>query len=517
MLPSSSFDAFYVQHAANNATGNFARSSHSPSAFSAYRGNGENGSGDYINYDPIGLQNTAGPSDLTQHYRNNNNHPSHLHSHGITNGHHHYHHHHNQSHQHFFGHNQDDGHQLDQPAAHHLRHPQHLALNPPSDPSSWSPETAAAMAAATASATASPHEEPGLNHTSPWAGSAYPAHLHHRTYSSDHISNGSAIPSSYGGVDNSALVDSATFGFGTDQSLMSPVDADELLALHQYDLDNIGDDSGSGGMTRPKPKKRRKTVKQRDDARINAPTSGLANVYQQRDDDEEEEDGERIGDAEMLNTVETGEEGQDHVGLEESIHTPASAETVGGTNEPGALQQGMDGTEDEPLYVNPKQYNRILKRREVRARMEEKRKRTEEAIRTGKLVIPNANTPKGGGKRAKEIPSNDDGDDKKTYQHESRHKHAMRRPRGPGGRFLTAEEIKAKEAAEAEAAKISDPAHSLTSTIQEQAIEGFGERALNQNDIFSEQNNADLLPLQQSINSPSAPPEEYYDDLLNLE
>ncbi|PWN95709.1 CCAAT-binding transcription factor, subunit B, partial [Tilletiopsis washingtonensis] len=65
--------------------------------------------------------------------------------------------------------------------------------------------------------------------------------------------------------------------------------------------------------------------------------------------------------------------------------------------------------DEEPLYVNAKQYHRILKRRAARARILQRRKREQ------------------------------------PYQHESRHKHAMRRPRGPGGRFLTAEEVKAKE------------------------------------------------------------------------
>eukprot|EP00978_Attheya_sp_CCMP212_P034602 scaffold145694_cov47-Attheya_sp.AAC.3 len=90
-----------------------------------------------------------------------------------------------------------------------------------------------------------------------------------------------------------------------------------------------------------------------------------------------------------------------------------------GTNATANAANTAVAAAQRPTFVNAKQYRRIIKRREARARIDEYYRQK----RIAAAQAAEAEAAAHGGR--------------KPYLHESRHRHAMKRPRGPGGRFLT--------------------------------------------------------------------------------
>lgn len=124
------------------------------------------------------------------------------------------------------------------------------------------------------------------------------------------------------------------------------------------------------------------------------------------------------------------------------VGRPALAAPIQAPPQATAIQQNQsspemvpaNNQEESPLYVNAKQFHRILKRRVARQKLEEQLRLTSKG--------------------------------RKPYLHESRHNHAMRRPRGPGGRFLTADEVAAMEKKQANGEDPNDVLKELSAGAQ---------------------------------------------------
>jgi len=95
------------------------------------------------------------------------------------------------------------------------------------------------------------------------------------------------------------------------------------------------------------------------------------------------------------------------------------------------LPYNPSALEDAPLYVNAKQYNRILKRRQARARLE-----------SNHMILPRKDKVKLLFCCPCSADTHPTPQCTQPFIHASRHNWAVERKRGPGGRFLSKEEMR---------------------------------------------------------------------------
>uniref|UniRef100_A0ACD5ZF69 Uncharacterized protein n=1 Tax=Avena sativa TaxID=4498 RepID=A0ACD5ZF69_AVESA len=125
--------------------------------------------------------------------------------------------------------------------------------------------------------------------------------------------------------------------------------------------------------------------------------------------------------------------------------------TGGGASTTARVPLPLELAADELIFVNPKQYHGILRRRQLRAKLEAKNKLTK---------------------------------NRKPYLHESRHLHAMKRARGSGGRFLTAKQLQ-EQARIASTKATADGTNSSGSTHLRLGNSAAGDRTASGSNIIA--------------------------------